>query len=213
MPNPQQPDLARSRRSEATAERAAPAKLSARRKVSGGVTDDAGGAVPPDNLPGHHPEVDQDKPLVPPDAYRAPENEQEPVDAPDEPDVEVRHPFLFDPLLRVLGLPFGVMPTTAWVRVTPEDVEIRFGWWHLRTDRSNVEGCEVVEGPFSVFKVAGPPHLSLADRGVTFATNRRVGACIRFREPVSVLLPGRLLTHPAAVVTVADPYALARSLG
>jgi hypothetical protein len=216
MPNPQQSDLARSRRSEATAEQATPAKVSARKKVSGGGAGEPVGAVPVDNLPGHHPEVDQDKPLIPAEPYRVPDDSAPrfaPEPADDEPGVEVRYPFLFEPLLQALALPLGVLPRTSWVRVTDDDVEIRFGAWHVRTPRPNVAGCEVVEGPFNLLKVAGPPHVSLADRGVTFATNRRLGACIRFREPVSVVLPGRLLRHPAAVVTVADPYALVRHLG
>jgi len=61
-------------------------------------------------------------------------------------------------------------------------------------------------------KVAGPPRLSLADRGITFATTTRAGACIRFREPVPAALPTALLRHPAATVTVAEPERFAAEL-
>jgi hypothetical protein len=69
-----------------------------------------------------------------------------------------------------------------------------------------------VTGPYKLWRVAGGPHLSLKDRGVTFATNRRSGACIRFAEPVTGLLPWGLLRHPAATVTVGNPQDLVRRL-
>lgn len=75
----------------------------------------------------------------------------------------------------------------------------------MATPLDNVVGAEVT-GPYRLVKVAGPPHLSLRDRGITFATNRARGTCIRFREPVG------LLRHPAATVTVAAPDALAEAL-
>jgi len=60
MTTPQQPELARSRRSEAD-----PASAKAR---TGGPTTEKGrlGPVPEDNLPGHHPQHEQDKPEGPP---------------------------------------------------------------------------------------------------------------------------------------------------
>ena len=81
----------------------------------------------------------------------------------------------------------------------------RFGPWRLSTPLENVAGTEVT-GPYQLLKVIGPPHLSLRDRGLTFATNRQRGVCIRFRRPVG------LLRHPSLTVTVADPDALARAL-
>jgi hypothetical protein len=89
---------------------------------------------------------------------------------------------------------------------------VRFGPWRLRTPRDNVAGAEVT-GPYRAIKVVGGPHVSFADRGVTFATNRRSGACIRFHEPVPALLPWGLVRHPAATVTVTNPGDLTRRLG
>ena len=43
---------------------------------------------------------------------------------------------------------------------------------------------------------------SLADRGVTFATNSRRGLCVSFVEPVHGIEPTGVLRHPAATVTV-----------
>lgn len=64
MTNPQQPELRRSGRGE-TVEDAAKTR-------HGGPTDEAGraGTVPEENRPGHHPDVEQDRPSEVPEAYR-----------------------------------------------------------------------------------------------------------------------------------------------
>jgi hypothetical protein len=69
MTNPQQPEIRRSGRGEIVQD-----AVKTRRA---GPTDDDGepGTVPEENQPGHHPEVDQDKPTDVRDAYRAPEPE------------------------------------------------------------------------------------------------------------------------------------------
>ena len=60
MANPQQPELRRSARSEATDD-ATKERLTAP-SVPGVDAGDGGGPVPADNQPGHHPPVEQDKP-------------------------------------------------------------------------------------------------------------------------------------------------------
>jgi hypothetical protein len=157
--------------------------------------DDGLGPVPPDNRRGHRPDVDQDKPQGPPPTP--------PGSVPRRVDVT----FSFDPLMSLAALPFGVVPGRTGVTVGPRHLSIRFGSWSLRTPLSNVAGAEVT-GPYAWPKVAGPPHLSFADGGVTFATSTGPGVCIRFVEPVGALLPFGLIRHPAATVTVADPEAL-----
>lgn len=213
MPNPQQPELARSRRSDAVSDDALPSKAQKRSRKK--ATLDAPGPVPEDNLPGHQPEAVQDKPLVPPEPYRLRPVEDEvrgPVAADDEGADQVRFPFLFDRLLLPFSAAVGVVPATARLSVDDDELVVRFGPWMLRTPRSNIAGCEVT-GPYLPWKVAGPPHLSLRDLGVTFATTRRQGACVRFHEPVAGLLPWGFLRHPAATVTVSNPADLARRLG
>src|SRR5215210_8723519 len=59
MANPQQPELARSRRTPALDPDATEAVLSAE---GAPVEDRARGPVPVENQPGHHPPVEQDKP-------------------------------------------------------------------------------------------------------------------------------------------------------
>lgn len=117
--------------------------------------------------------------------------------------------FRFHPLYRALGLPFGITERTASVDVADDHLTVRFGPWRLRTPLSNVVGCERT-GPFAVPKTAGPAHLSLADRGITFATNPDAGLCLRFAEPVRAIDPFGWIRHPAATVTVDRLDELAR---
>jgi len=125
---------------------------------------------------------------------------------------EDRFPFRFAPAYRWAALPFGITPSSAWVRVDGEMLHARFGPWFVHVPLANVVETQA-SGPYSFVKTAGPAHLSFADRGVTFATNPERGLCIRFDEPVAVLDPtGWLLRHPALTVTVADVAALATRL-
>ena len=122
-----------------------------------------------------------------------------------------RFEFRFTPLYRLAALPFGVTSSTAQVRVDSAQLHVRFGPWRVRTPLSNVRSTTVT-GPFSLLKTAGPAHLSLADFGMTCATNGEQGVCIRFREPVCGLEPFGVLRHPAVTVTVEDGEQLARLL-
>ncbi len=119
----------------------------------------------------------------------------------------MRFPFRFAPAYRPAALVVGVTPGTAYVDVTGTELLVRFGLWRLRTTLTNLAGAERTGG-FGFLKTAGPPHLSFADRGVTFATNGDDAVCVRFREPVKVLDPTGRLRHPGATLTVAAPEAL-----
>jgi hypothetical protein len=111
--------------------------------------------------------------------------------------------FRFTTPYRLLALPFGVTPATARVVVDDVNLEARFGPWLVRTVLTNVASVEAT-GPYSLPKTAGPAHLSLADRGLTFATNPDAGACMRFRTPVPGMEPTGRLLHPGLTVTVED---------
>jgi len=119
--------------------------------------------------------------------------------------------FRFTPGYQLAGLPFGVTPWTARVQVDARVLAIRFGWWRLRTPVTNIVGT-VVTGPFGFLRTAGSARLSLADRGLTCATNGERGLCIRFGQPVRGIEPFGLIRHPAVTVTVADPQRLATFL-
>src|SRR6476646_9171331 len=122
-----------------------------------------------------------------------------------------RFPFRFDPAYRLPALAFGIVPSTAWVEVSDDELRARFGLWSLRTPRSNVAGVEETGG-FQFVKTAGPAHLSFSDRGVTFATNGDRAACVRFLRPVRAIDPTGLIRHPGGTFTVADPPALIAAL-
>lgn len=122
-----------------------------------------------------------------------------------------RFAFAFDPLYRRVGWPIGVSPTRCWVELNESTLRIRFGLWTLETPLTNVAGTEVT-GPYSTLKTVGPAHLSLSDRGITFATNKERGLCIQFHQPVGAIDPLGRIRHPAATVTVADIDGLAAAL-
>ena len=116
-------------------------------------------------------------------------------------------PFAVDRWFGLASLPFGVTPGRARVEVDDERLVARFGPWVVDTPLANVASAEVT-GPYTWFKVAGPAHLSLKDRGLTFATTNRQGACLTFHEPVAGLDPWGRILHPGLTVTVAEPQRL-----
>jgi hypothetical protein len=99
---------------------------------------------------------------------------------------------------------FGVDPAHARLELSGLRVRAIFGPWSVDTTIDNVESVDVT-GPYSPIKVIGPPHLSLSDRGLTFATNADEGICIRFRRAVPGLVPISWLRHPSLTLTVAEP--------
>jgi hypothetical protein len=123
----------------------------------------------------------------------------------------MRFIFDFDPAYRVAALAFGVTPANAWVDVEDGRLSARFGFWWVSTPLANVTGTQI-SGPYGLFRTIGPAHLSIADRGLAFATNRRRGVCMTFSEPVSGLEPTGRLRHPGLTVTVADIDGLTSAL-
>lgn len=120
-------------------------------------------------------------------------------------------PFAFASSYAAAALPFGISPRTTGVEVSSTWLRVRYGPWRLMTPRTNIVSA-TVSGGFSFAKTAGPPHLSFADRGVSFTTNRDRALCLSFREPVVALDPTGTLRHPGATLAVADPEALAAAL-
>ena len=124
-----------------------------------------------------------------------------------------RFPFAFSTSYRLAAAPFGVTPGRAEV-ILDDDARrfiARYGPWRVATSFDNVTAVEVT-GPFSVPKTIGPAHLSFADRGLTFASNRDQGVCVSFRVPVRGIDPTGRIRHPGLTVTVADCPALAHAL-
>jgi hypothetical protein len=116
-----------------------------------------------------------------------------------------RFAFKFDRLHRALGFAFGVTPLTTYVDVDPAAGRFvaRFGAWRVETTLTNIADASRSGGYFPL-KTIGPARLSLADRGLTFATNDAEGVCISFRHPVRGIDPAGVVRHPALTVTVDD---------
>lgn len=124
---------------------------------------------------------------------------------------DARISFAFDSRYRIAGRAFGVTPDNAYLELDEDRLVARFGPWLVETPRANIKGAGV-SGPYSIVKTIGPAHLSLADRGLTFATNDRAGVCIEFKEPVTGIDPFGAIRHPGLTVTVEDPDALVAEL-
>src|SRR5690606_18452511 len=116
-----------------------------------------------------------------------------------------------DPLYRAARVLCGITPGPSLARVTGGDFTVIFGRWRLPTARPNIPPTPVT-GPDHTLKTTGPPHLCLADRGLTCATNAQQGLCVQFAEPVPGIEPTGLLRHPGVTVTVADCAGLAAAL-
>lgn len=123
----------------------------------------------------------------------------------------VRHPFAFSPGHRRASRIFGITPDNSWVDLGPQWLTVRYGPWQLLTPRDNVVGHEITED-FDFLKTAGPPHLSMADRGVSFTPNGERALCVSFQEPVPAIDPTGMIRHPAATLGVLNPEALAAGL-
>jgi hypothetical protein len=119
--------------------------------------------------------------------------------------------FSFAPAYRSAARLFGIRPATAWVEISDERLEARFGPWRVSTPLSNVVDA-VTTGPYAFLKTAGPARLAITDRGLTFATTGKRGVLIRFAKPVRGLDPLGLLRHPELTVTVREGDRLAALL-
>lgn len=119
--------------------------------------------------------------------------------------------FRFESPYRALARLFGVKRDSAYVRAGDDCFEARFGPWRVRTPLSNI-GSVSVTGPYRVIKTAGPARFSIADRGLTFASNAAQGVCLQFIEPVRGLDPFGLVRHPNLTVTVEDITGLTQLL-
>jgi hypothetical protein len=119
--------------------------------------------------------------------------------------------FARDRAFALASLPFGVTSDNARVEVHHDRFVARFGRWTVDTPLENISSAEV-SGPYDWYKVIGPAHLSISDRGLTFATTNRKGVCLTFHEPVRGIDPLGVVRHPGLTVTVDEPHVLAELL-
>lgn len=118
-----------------------------------------------------------------------------------------RYAFRFGPAYRIPGLLFGITPATTYAELGTAGLAVKFGLWRLDTPVDNITAATLT-GDFAWLKTAGPAHLSLVDRGVTFATNGEAAVCVAFRQPVRGIDPTGRIRHPGATLTVENPSAL-----
>lgn len=111
--------------------------------------------------------------------------------------------FAFDPRLARCARPFGVLPTRSFVTLDHRGLEACFGPWRLSTPWTNIAGLQRT-GPHTAWKIAGPAHLSFADRGLTFAATTAGGVCVELRRPVRGIEPVGLVRHPAVTLGIED---------
>ena len=121
---------------------------------------------------------------------------------PDRPSLEA-FAFAFQPPLDTWARWFAVVPTRSFVRIDDHGLEAVYGSWRVATTWSNVRSVERT-GPYRPWKVAGPVHVSWADRGITMAATTAAGVCLRLYEPVPGLDPLGLFRHPTVTLGVAD---------
>lgn len=121
-----------------------------------------------------------------------------------EPHPAMSYQFAFEPPLDRWARLFAVVPTRSFVTVDDDGFEAIYGSWRVATVWSNVTEVEAT-GPYSPWKIAGPAHLSVADRGITMAATSAGGVCLMVREPVRGIDPLGLVRHPGVTLGVADP--------
>jgi hypothetical protein len=120
---------------------------------------------------------------------------------------ENRFGFRFTAGYQAAARPFGITPERAWVSVGRDRLEARYGPWRISTPLTNLAQAKIT-GPYSFLKTAGPAHLGVTDRGLTFASNGQQGLELHFRQPVQSSGPFRMLRHPNVTLTVTDPPGL-----
>ncbi|WP_082929463.1 hypothetical protein [Mycobacterium sp. 852013-51886_SCH5428379] len=120
-------------------------------------------------------------------------------------------PFAFTRSYQLAAAPFGIHPSTSEVVVHDGRLICFFGPWHVESSLENIVAVRVT-GPFSFVRTAGGARMSMADRGITLATNGDRGVCVLFEVPVPGIEPTGRVRHPNLTVTVADCEGLARVL-
>jgi hypothetical protein len=109
------------------------------------------------------------------------------------------------------GRLFGIAADRAWCEVDEAGLRAAFGRWSIRTELANV-ACVSTSGPYRWWKVVGPPRLSFADRGLTFATDTSRGVCVQFHRPVPGIDPLGIVRHPGITLTLEEPEGFRRAL-
>lgn len=123
-----------------------------------------------------------------------------------------RFAFAFEERYRTAARLFGITPDNTGIEVDGGELRARFGPWRIATWLDNITGVSIT-GPYAFLKTAGPPHLGLTDRGLTFATNSRAGVELTFARPIAGIDWGiGVIRHPNLTLTAGDVIGLAEVL-
>ena len=122
-----------------------------------------------------------------------------------------RFEFAFEDRYRRPARLFGVREETTSIEVTGSELSAIFGPWRIATPLANITAVSIT-GPYAFLKTAGPAHLGLTDRGLTFATNSRRGVELRFATPITGMDRWGKIHHPNLTLTPTDCDALADAL-
>lgn len=117
-----------------------------------------------------------------------------------------RYTFAFDPRFAGRLRLLGVRPDRAWVDITDQRLEARFGPWRVSTPLANIEGSTIT-GPHRPVRAIGP-RFSPTTRSLTFGSNAQRTVRIAFRRPVPGMEPLGIVKHPSLSLSVADPEKL-----
>jgi hypothetical protein len=96
-------------------------------------------------------------------------------------------PIRLQPGLWPILVLFGVRPGAATVRLEPDRLSARFGFFHAETSLANIVGWDIT-GPYRWWRAVGVRR-TLGTRDLSFGGSAHGGLCVHFREPVGV---GRL---------------------
>lgn len=113
-----------------------------------------------------------------------------------------RFDFAFDKWFMPGLVLLGVTPMTAYADLSEAGLSVRFGFWKLETELSNITCFKVTED-YTWYKAIGARG-SFVDRGLTFGTNAERGVCVKFAKPIPALVPGDIMPHPGLTMTLAD---------
>lgn len=120
-------------------------------------------------------------------------------------------PFAFEDRYVTPARLFGVTPDTTSIVVRDGHLTACFGRWRIDTTVDNIAAVTLT-GPYAFVKTAGPAHLGVTDRGLTFATNSHAGVCLELRERIRGIDPLGWIRHPNLTLTPADCAGLVAAL-
>jgi hypothetical protein len=118
-------------------------------------------------------------------------------------------PYRLDKRWTALFIALGVSQKDGVTITAKRELIATFGRFKVKTSIDNIDHA-VITGPHRWYTAVGL-RLSLADDGVTFGTNHKLGLSIAFVDKIPKVIGFR--KHSTLWVSVADPEGLAEEIG